>query len=108
MDSIHFSLNLRRGPADDLLHSLQFQAMLRVYGHITKPFVRGIASGGLTGEFQYRTSHEMAAALESIGAAYLRGPDGRTIELVMDDLQHVLATEGDIAAAIEMLRAQAQ
>lgn len=105
MDTAQYCLRLVRGPTDPLLYSLQFQAMLRAYGHISKPFVRSIAYGGLTGEFCYRTSFEMASALEMFGSVFLHGTDGRSIELVADELQHPLASDGDIAAAIDMLRA---
>lgn len=106
METAQYCLKFVRGPTDDLLFSLQFQAMLRVYGHISKPFIRAIASGGLTGEFHYRTRFETASALEMIGSGFLGGKDGRSIELVVDDLRHPLTSEGDIAAAIEMLRTQ--
>lgn len=105
MDTAQYCLKLIRGPTDQLLYSLQFQAMLRAYGHISKPFIQAIASGGLTGDFHYRTSFEMASALEMFGSTFLRGKDGRSIELVVDDLRHPLISDGDITAAIDMLRA---
>lgn len=106
MDTAQYCLKLIRGPADQLLYSLQFQAMLRAYGHISKPFMQSIESGGLTGDFHYRTSFEMASALEMFGSSFLHGKDGRSIELVVDDLRHPLISDGDITAAIDMLRAQ--
>jgi len=106
MNTAQYRLKLIRGPTDPLLHSLQFQAMLRVYGHVSKPFMQAIASGGLTGDFHYRTSLEMASALEMFGSTFLRARNGRTIELVVDELRHPLISDGDIIAAIDMLRAQ--
>jgi hypothetical protein len=105
MDSTHYCLKLLRGPAD-LPYSPEFQSMLRVYAHISRPYMQAIASGGLTGEFRYRTSFEVASALETYGRAYLRGRNGRSVELAVNEQLRVLATDDGVAAAIDMLRVE--